>query len=169
MPERQARVVGDERQVLATELARRYNEGASIRSLAQESGRSYGLTRRLLAEAGVEFRARGGIDPSSPQTAAERRSSRSDDATDQDARADQDAGAAQELADAEARAQAKSRKADKRLSKALRQRAELTKANSSRKQRKSAKKKVSKRRRKADRAAERLQRIREQMASRHRS
>ncbi|WCC79288.1 helix-turn-helix domain-containing protein [Cutibacterium equinum] len=72
MVTRAPRLVGQARQAMAEELAGRYNEGASIRSLARESGRSYGLVQRLLQEAGVQFRPRGGADPASPQTKAER-------------------------------------------------------------------------------------------------
>lgn len=154
MPERQPRVVGDERQALARELADRYNDGAPIRSLSQEYGRSYGLVRRLLVEAGVEFRARGGLDPSASPTPA-----------DDHERPAVDPVNGEDLAEAEARASAKARKAEERLGKALRTRARLTKDNSSKKERRAAKKKVSKRRRKSDRAAERLQRIREQMGA----
>ncbi len=72
MPARQPRLTGDQRRAVAQVLAERYREGASIRSLAVETGRSYGLVQRLLAEAGVEFRPRGGADPASPATRAVR-------------------------------------------------------------------------------------------------
>ena len=67
MVERTPRLVGEARQAMAAELAGRYHDGASIRSLARESGRSYGLVQKLLREAGVEFRPRGGADPASPE------------------------------------------------------------------------------------------------------
>ncbi|WP_067974157.1 helix-turn-helix domain-containing protein [Nocardiopsis trehalosi] len=54
------RVTGTERSELATELKRRYDEGESIRSLAAATGRSYGFVHRLLTEAGVTLRGRGG-------------------------------------------------------------------------------------------------------------
>lgn len=164
MPERQSRLVGDERRALAQVLADRYGDGAAIRSLAQECGRSYGLVRRLLVEAGVEFRARGGIDPGSPQAPGEQggATGTDDDATGSDPQSD-DVVTGEDLEKAEAKASAKARKAEQRLAKALRNRAKLTKSNSSKKERKAAKKKVSRRRRKADKAAERLQRIREEM------
>ena len=72
MVERTPRLVGEARQAMAAELAGRYHDGASIRSLARESGRSYGLVQKLLREAGVEFRPRGGADPASPETKAGR-------------------------------------------------------------------------------------------------
>lgn len=54
------RIVGEQRESLATELALRYAAGESIRSLADSTGRSYGFIQSLLKEAGVEFRPRGG-------------------------------------------------------------------------------------------------------------
>ena len=54
------RVTGSERSELASELKRRYDEGESIRSLAAATGRSYGFVHRLLTEAGVTLRGRGG-------------------------------------------------------------------------------------------------------------
>jgi hypothetical protein len=50
---------GKARDKLREDLATRYNEGASIRSLIRLSGgRSYGFVHRLLGEAGVEIRPR---------------------------------------------------------------------------------------------------------------
>ncbi|GAB3211738.1 helix-turn-helix domain-containing protein [Marinactinospora thermotolerans] len=54
------RVTGTERSQLAAELKKRYDEGESIRSLAAATGRSYGFVHRLLTEAGVSLRGRGG-------------------------------------------------------------------------------------------------------------
>ncbi|MBB4932120.1 hypothetical protein F4561_002940 [Lipingzhangella halophila] len=54
------RVTGTERAELADELKRRYDSGESIRSLAASTGRSYGFVHRLLTEAGVTLRGRGG-------------------------------------------------------------------------------------------------------------
>ncbi|GAA4910473.1 helix-turn-helix domain-containing protein [Streptomonospora salina] len=54
------RVTGTERSELASELKRRYDDGESIRSLAAATGRSYGFVHRLLTEAGVTLRGRGG-------------------------------------------------------------------------------------------------------------
>lgn len=71
MPTRPPRLVGAERQAMARELSQRYEQGASIRALAREIGRSYGLCQRLLTEAGVQFRARGGANPASPQIRAQ--------------------------------------------------------------------------------------------------
>ncbi|MGI8309658.1 helix-turn-helix domain-containing protein [Saccharopolyspora hattusasensis] len=44
---------------LARVLKSKYEKGASIRQLCKESGRSYGIVHRMLAEAGVQFRPRG--------------------------------------------------------------------------------------------------------------
>jgi DNA-directed RNA polymerase specialized sigma24 family protein len=49
-----------ERSDVATELLRRYNGGKSIREICEETGYSIGRVRRLLEEAGVTFRRRGG-------------------------------------------------------------------------------------------------------------
>ncbi|MFF2522469.1 helix-turn-helix domain-containing protein [Streptomyces liangshanensis] len=43
---------------LREDLAQRYDAGASIRTLATQEHRSYGFTRTLLLEAGVELRPR---------------------------------------------------------------------------------------------------------------
>lgn len=60
---------GPERDRVAAELKERYEAGASIRALAQETGRSYGGVHRLLADAGAAFRARGGVMRREPLTA----------------------------------------------------------------------------------------------------
>ena len=54
------RVAGQAREQLTQELAEAYGQGASIRDLAASSGRSYGLIHKLLGEAGVQLRGRGG-------------------------------------------------------------------------------------------------------------
>jgi len=59
-PKRKTQVLGEERSELAADLKRRYEEGESIRRLAAATGRSYGFVHRLLSEAGVELRGRGG-------------------------------------------------------------------------------------------------------------
>ena len=55
-----ARVSGADRSELAAQLKSRYDAGESIRGLAAATGRSYGFVHRLLGEAGVELRGRGG-------------------------------------------------------------------------------------------------------------
>ena len=54
------RITGQERQALGKQLAARYEKGASIRALAESTGRSYGFVHRLLSDGGVELRGRGG-------------------------------------------------------------------------------------------------------------
>lgn len=54
------RITGDERNQLKVLLRRKYERGASVRLLAEQTGRSYGFVHRLLSEAGVTFRGRGG-------------------------------------------------------------------------------------------------------------
>lgn len=54
------RVTGSERDKLANDLKKKYNAGASIRALAESTGRSYGFVHRVLTESGVKLRGRGG-------------------------------------------------------------------------------------------------------------
>jgi hypothetical protein len=54
------RLAGRERTALAREVAKRYRKGASIRELSTATGRSFGFVHRLLGEAGVTLRGRGG-------------------------------------------------------------------------------------------------------------
>lgn len=55
-----ARITGADRTKLIAELVEKYNAGASIRALAEETGRSYGAIHRMLTESGVDIRSRGG-------------------------------------------------------------------------------------------------------------
>ena len=57
---RGSRVTGAERDQLATDLKKRYDGGESIRSLAESTGRSYGLVHRILCDSGTAMRNRGG-------------------------------------------------------------------------------------------------------------
>jgi predicted transcriptional regulator len=52
------RVQGGERDKLTQDLKKKY--GASIRELAESTGRSYGFVHRLLTESGITLRGRGG-------------------------------------------------------------------------------------------------------------
>lgn len=52
---------GPKRETVGTALAQVYNEGASLRAISGHTGRSYGSVHRLLSEAGVTFRGRGGV------------------------------------------------------------------------------------------------------------
>jgi hypothetical protein len=53
-------IKGPARQKIGAELKRAYDRGASVRTLAQGCGRSYGFVHRLLTEAGTTMRSRGG-------------------------------------------------------------------------------------------------------------
>ena len=55
-----ARITGPARDRLAVDLAKKYQKGESIRSLAESTGRSYGFVHRLLVDGEVSLRARGG-------------------------------------------------------------------------------------------------------------
>jgi hypothetical protein len=54
------RVTGAERERLASTLRKNYEKGASVRELAEQTGRSYGFVHRVLTENGVTLRGRGG-------------------------------------------------------------------------------------------------------------
>lgn len=54
------RVTGSDRDKLALAMKTRYEKGATIRQLHEETGRSFGAIQRLLNEAGVQMRPRGG-------------------------------------------------------------------------------------------------------------
>lgn len=55
-----ARITGSTRDKLAADLKKKYEKGASIRALAESTGRSYGFVHRVLSESGVALRGRGG-------------------------------------------------------------------------------------------------------------
>jgi hypothetical protein len=55
-----SRVTGGDRESLTTDLREKYESGASIRALAEQSGRSYGFVHRILSESGASLRGRGG-------------------------------------------------------------------------------------------------------------
>jgi hypothetical protein len=54
------RITGAARDKLAADLKKKYEKGASIRALAESTGRSYGFVHRVLSESGVTLRGRGG-------------------------------------------------------------------------------------------------------------
>jgi len=60
MAKQTGRVVGSERSSLTNSLRAQYEKGASIRQLAETTGRSYGFVHRILTESGVTLRGRGG-------------------------------------------------------------------------------------------------------------
>ncbi|SNS21685.1 helix-turn-helix domain-containing protein [Rhodococcoides kyotonense] len=55
-----ARITGDSRDRLRSQLVEQYTAGASIRVLAQQTGRSYGFVHKVLAESDTPLRTRGG-------------------------------------------------------------------------------------------------------------
>ncbi len=55
-----ARITGPARDKLAVDLAKKYQKGQSIRALAEGTGRSYGFIHRLLVDAEIPLRGRGG-------------------------------------------------------------------------------------------------------------
>jgi len=55
-----SRITGVARHKLGSELMKKYEKGASIRTLAESTGRSYGFIHRMLSESGVTLRSRGG-------------------------------------------------------------------------------------------------------------
>jgi len=55
-----SRITGSARDKLAADLKKKYEKGASIRALAESTGRSYGFVHRVLSESGVTLRGRGG-------------------------------------------------------------------------------------------------------------
>jgi hypothetical protein len=61
---RGSRITGTARDTLGADLKRKYEKGASIRALAEATGRSYGFVHRLLSETGVQLRGRGGVNRS---------------------------------------------------------------------------------------------------------
>ena len=64
-----SRVTGGDRDRLAVDLRKKYDGGASIRSLADATGRSYGFVHRILTESGVTLRGRGGATRGRAKTA----------------------------------------------------------------------------------------------------
>ncbi|MCT9010536.1 helix-turn-helix domain-containing protein [Streptomyces rhizosphaerihabitans] len=60
------KVTGESRDKLGADLKKAYESGASIRTLAEGTGRSYGFIHRVLTEAGTLLRSRGGDNRSQP-------------------------------------------------------------------------------------------------------
>ena len=58
------RVTGTSRDRLQSDLKKQYEAGASIRSLARDTGRSYGFVHNVLVESDVVLRGRGGANRS---------------------------------------------------------------------------------------------------------
>lgn len=102
-----ARITGDQRDALADQLAKRYSAGESIRSIADDTGRSYGFVHGVLKEAGAELRGRGGATRGPSRTATPTRSRRGTPAA---PTVEPGVGAAAEQAGADGVTEKKSRK-----------------------------------------------------------
>jgi hypothetical protein len=63
-----SRISGAQRSTLATQYAKRYTGGESIRTIAEEAGRSYGFVHNVLKESGVTLRGRGGATRGAKRT-----------------------------------------------------------------------------------------------------
>ena len=63
-----SRITGVARDKLGSQLTKKYEKGASIRALAEETGRSYGFIHRVLSESGVTLRGRGGATRTKKKT-----------------------------------------------------------------------------------------------------
>ncbi|MFG2614030.1 helix-turn-helix domain-containing protein [Streptomyces anulatus] len=59
-PKYRKRVSPEAQTLIDAELKKRYDNGATIRGLMEESGKSYGYIHRRLDASGVTFRPRGG-------------------------------------------------------------------------------------------------------------
>ena len=59
-PKKGARLVGKDRDQLASQVTRHYDDGESIRDIAAKTGRSYGFVHRVLVDSGATMRSRGG-------------------------------------------------------------------------------------------------------------
>ena len=65
-----SRISGTQRTTLASQYAERYTGGESIRTIAEDAGRSYGFVHNVLKESGVTLRGRGGATRGARKTVA---------------------------------------------------------------------------------------------------
>jgi hypothetical protein len=65
-----SRIIGTQRSTLASQYAKRYAAGESIRKIVADSGRSYGFVHGVLKESGAALRGRGGATRGAKKTAA---------------------------------------------------------------------------------------------------
>ena len=65
-----SRISGAQRTTLASQYAKRYSGGESIRKIADDAGRSYGFVHNMLKESGVSLRGRGGATRGARKTAS---------------------------------------------------------------------------------------------------
>jgi hypothetical protein len=67
-----ARITGDQRSSLGAAFGERYAGGESIRSIAEDTGRSYGFVHGVLKESGASLRGRGGATRGPRRTAVDK-------------------------------------------------------------------------------------------------
>jgi hypothetical protein len=67
-----SRITGAQRDTLASQFAKRYLAGESIRKIADDAGRSYGFVHGVLAESNVALRGRGGATRGAKKAAAKK-------------------------------------------------------------------------------------------------
>ena len=72
-----SRITGAQRTTLASQYAKRYAAGESIRKIADDAGRSFGFVHGVLKEAGVELRGRGGATRGAKKAASSSAAKRS--------------------------------------------------------------------------------------------
>jgi hypothetical protein len=70
-----SRISGAQRTSLATQYAKRYAGGVSIRKIADDAGRSYGFVHNVLKESGVSLRGRGGATRGTAKKASAKKAS----------------------------------------------------------------------------------------------
>ena len=70
-----SRITGAQRSTLASQYAKRYAAGESIRKIVADSGRSYGFVHGVLKESGATLRGRGGATRGVKKTATSARKS----------------------------------------------------------------------------------------------
>lgn len=63
-----SRISGAQRTTLASQYAKKYTGGESIRKIAEDAGRSYGFVHNVLKESGVTLRGRGGATRGAKRT-----------------------------------------------------------------------------------------------------
>src|SRR5215210_3222239 len=76
-----SRISGAQRTTLATQYAKRYAGGESIRKIADDAGRSYGFVHNVLKESGVSLRGRGGATRGTAKKTASARAAKKSSTT----------------------------------------------------------------------------------------
>lgn len=123
-----ARITGDQRSSLGAAFGQRYGGGESIRSIAQDTGRSYGFVHGVLKESGATLRGRGGATrgprrgtaekiEDQVSTAAERTASPARTKAKDEARAEKDKGKAKSVKDDKGKKKSEPKKSGKKSKK----------------------------------------------------